>query len=147
MKKQLTSSPSPNIPCSEQFVPLFDDIFVCSIKKKVDATSCIPFARIRNPTDSGILRLATSFDNSANIGEDIMNAGFVVGSKMALVVSLADSFYHHVPEHFKSVGHKEGDVAEIVPRHDTWYGIIDGSSTSCALRYLKEHNGRWHDFM
>ena len=140
-------SASPNIPPSDKFKPLFEDMFIDSINIKVDPIACIPFTNIREPTKASIDRFVHNFKQQSKRDDDIINSGYVVGSKMSLVVPLVGTLFNNVIEYLKLSLQVEKPATERAARqHKKWYSIVDGLCNNLAIRKLRLINSSWSDF-
>ena len=55
--------------------------------------------------------------------------------------------YHHVQEHFESLGVSSSEVEVKIKERDLWYGIVDGMHRHRAIMELmEERSEEWGDF-
>ncbi len=148
VRQQRETFGSPNISASDRFKPLFEEMFHGSVNKMVDPTACIRFANVRVPLPSGVARFVFNFDSEQDKGNDILTSGYIVGSKMSVVVPLTGTLFSFVLNHFKETYQLDDSQArKAASVHDTWYGIVDGGYTNAAIRKLRETNPKWAGFM
>jgi len=141
------SSASPKIFPSDGFKPLFEDFLDGSVNNKVDPTACIQFATIREPCISGVDRFVYNFDNQEMKENEILTSGYIVGSKLSVVVPLVGSNFSYVIRYLKDTLQVSDEEAYIAAgQHEVWYGIVDGTHTNYAIRKLRLENPRWSNF-
>ncbi len=129
------------------FKPLFDELFDGSVNAKIDPFCCIPFANVRNKSINAVQRLVSLFDSKYDQGDQSISTGLALGSDVPIVVPFSGSLLHHVRDYFSERGHSKSEVDSIVARYPVWYGIIDGYHHNLAVRWLKENDSRWSNFL
>jgi len=139
-----TSSTGPGIDVNiSTFKPLFDDLFDGSVNSRIDPFACIPFATVRKPSESGVERLISLFDDEYDHHDETATVGLALGSDIPLVVPLTGDMLHYVYQYFRDQGKSEDEVEILVGRCSTWYGIVDGLHRNLAVKWLKTNKARW----
>ncbi len=143
-------SPSASLSSNEdtaEFRPLFDKLFEGSVNQKVDPFCCIPFANIREVTESGVQRLMSLFDDRYEHVDQTPSSGLALGSDIPIVVKMEGSLMNYVHKYLADQGKSKEEVKSIIVSHEHWYGIVDGLHHNCAVRRLKESNERWESVL
>jgi len=92
-----------------------------SINAKVDPTACIPFACMRKTTEAGIRRFIHNFDNNSTKDDEnhILTSGYIVGSKLSVVVPLTGTLFQYVITYLKDTLKVDSLAAEkAAEKHD-----------------------------
>ncbi len=129
------------------FRPLFDGLFEGSVNKKIDPFCCIPFANIRDVSQSGVQRLISLFDDTYNHKDDTPSTGLALGSDIPIVVELNGALLSCVQKYFVDQGKSGEEINELLHRHKHWYGIVDGMHHNMAVRWLKRNKKQWESFL
>lgn len=95
MKKKVKAAVSKTINEVPQFNSLFVDLFVGATYKYVDPFAYIPFAKIRDTTDSGVQKPINLFDRKAEEATDNPAPVFAFGTDWPCIVPLFGTISHY----------------------------------------------------
>ena len=110
------------------YLDLMNDSRNCTI----DPLSCIPLTKIRLLTKRGVKRLKRLMGGDKS-GD---KPGIFASSDTPVVIPLTGSMYHHVQEHFESLGLSSTEVEVKIKERELWYGIVDGMHRHRAIMEL-----------